>query len=155
MFGVGRPQQPFVRWRVPVSNGHEHAQDAQLILPQRFQAGAYHGDGQGVECVWGSTDFETKTMSRTLELPEPVYDRLLKAASQSGVTPADWIAERLPSSAPALTSEEARASALERLQRCAVSSGMRRGGDNDRIDTDLVREYEDRHTPTDSGTGPS
>jgi hypothetical protein len=36
-------------------------------------------------------------MSRSLELPDPVFDALEKAASASGTTPAGWIAAQLPS----------------------------------------------------------
>lgn len=34
-------------------------------------------------------------MSHTLELPDAVYDALQQAAASDGVTPADWIAERV------------------------------------------------------------
>ncbi len=37
-------------------------------------------------------------MSRTLALPEAVYAALREAAEASGMTPADWIAARLPRS---------------------------------------------------------
>jgi hypothetical protein len=35
-------------------------------------------------------------MSRSLELPNSIYQALLDAAGASGVTPVDWIAQRLP-----------------------------------------------------------
>lgn len=44
-------------------------------------------------------------MSRTIELPDPVYTALQEAASASGLTPAAWIAAHLPS-APQPAGEE-------------------------------------------------
>jgi hypothetical protein len=35
-------------------------------------------------------------MSQPLELPDEVYSALQEAAAESGMTPADWIAARLP-----------------------------------------------------------
>jgi hypothetical protein len=35
-------------------------------------------------------------MSQSLELPDPVFDALLKAASASGTTPVGWIVAHLP-----------------------------------------------------------
>jgi hypothetical protein len=35
-------------------------------------------------------------MSRTVELPDDVYQRLEEEASAAGATPAEWIAARLP-----------------------------------------------------------
>jgi len=35
-------------------------------------------------------------MSKALDLPDSVYSALQKAAEESGTTPADWIAARLP-----------------------------------------------------------
>lgn len=34
-------------------------------------------------------------MSRTIELPDSVYEALREEAAASGITPADWIASRL------------------------------------------------------------
>lgn len=36
-------------------------------------------------------------MSKSLELPDPLFDALERAAITSGTTPAGWIAARLPS----------------------------------------------------------
>jgi hypothetical protein len=36
-------------------------------------------------------------MSQFLELPDPLYDSLKRAAEASGTTPAGWIAAHLPS----------------------------------------------------------
>jgi hypothetical protein len=36
------------------------------------------------------------TMSRMIELPDPVYDALHEAAAAHGLTPAAWIAAHLP-----------------------------------------------------------
>jgi hypothetical protein len=35
-------------------------------------------------------------MSKSLELPDPVYDALEQAASDCGTTPVGWIASKLP-----------------------------------------------------------
>lgn len=47
-------------------------------------------------------------MSRTIELPEADYARLERAAAAEGVTPAEWITERLPASADVQTSPPAK-----------------------------------------------
>jgi hypothetical protein len=39
---------------------------------------------------------ETQAMSHQIELPDTVYNTLLKIAEQEGTTPAEWIAEQLP-----------------------------------------------------------
>lgn len=39
-------------------------------------------------------------MSRTVELPDDVYQRLEEEASAAGTTPAEWIAARLPDGCP-------------------------------------------------------
>lgn len=38
-------------------------------------------------------------MSRTLELPDPIFADLEEAAAEAGLTPAAWIAARLPTAA--------------------------------------------------------
>ena len=91
-------------------------------------------------------------MSRTLELPESVYESLVEAARSSGTTPADWIARRLPVPRPAVT-EAARAAAMERIRRSIVSLGYPTGTDNEQIDADLIRAYGDSHEPADPDRG--
>ena len=89
-------------------------------------------------------------MSRSLELPDPIYDALVEVASASGVAPADWIASRLPFvAAPARSGNEG-SSPMNRLLRHAgaVSLGHGTGTDNDAIDADLAREYGDPHGET-------
>jgi hypothetical protein len=85
-------------------------------------------------------------MSRLLELPEPIYEALVEAARASGVAPADWIATKLPREfVPG--PREAEQAALERLLRHAGSFdlGHPTGTDNEAIDADLAREYDDTH----------
>jgi hypothetical protein len=97
-------------------------------------------------------------MSRTLELPDRVYEALLEAAGARGIAPADWIAEQLPSSpspaeasAPRVTGN-ARQAALDRLLQHTVSLGRPTGSDSELIDADLAREYAASHdVPTDQG----
>ncbi len=82
-------------------------------------------------------------MSRTLELPESVYEALVEEARASGLAPADWIASKLSRG-----SEDAGPSTeLERLLRHAGSIDLGRptGTDNEGIDADLAREYSDSH----------
>jgi hypothetical protein len=40
-------------------------------------------------------------MSRTIELPDPVYAALEQAARANGTTPAEWIAAHIPAATPA------------------------------------------------------
>jgi hypothetical protein len=47
-------------------------------------------------------------MTRPLDLPEPIYDALVQAASTSGTTPVGWIAAHLPPVAPAAATNGAR-----------------------------------------------
>jgi hypothetical protein len=84
-------------------------------------------------------------MSRSLELPDSIYKGLLEAAGASGVTPVDWIAERLPrkdESSPTVANRQA---ALARLLQHTVSIGEPTGASNEQIDADLAREYADPH----------
>jgi hypothetical protein len=97
-------------------------------------------------------------MSRTLELPDSVYEALLKAAGARGIAPADWIAEQLPpspSQAKASASRVAgnvRQAALDRLLQQTVSLGRPTGADNALIDVDLAREHAASYdVPTDRG----
>lgn len=89
-------------------------------------------------------------MTRTLELPEEVYERLIQAARHGGLSPANWIAERLPKpeEEKSLDSESLRA-ARERLWNCVVSVDHAVGTDNEQIDADLARSYLDPHDETD------
>jgi hypothetical protein len=86
----------------------------------------------------------------TLELPETVYEALVRAARESGSTPAEWVAARLPPNGasgdgkPEPTEDEIRA-ANARLRATIVSYGSPIGTDNEAIDADLAREYGDDH----------
>jgi len=92
-------------------------------------------------------------MSEThlLELPQPVFTALTRAAAASGTTPAAWIAANLPgwatasvASAPAAPTEQY-AAADDQLDAHIVSLGHATGTDNAAIDADLIRAYEDDH----------
>ena len=97
-------------------------------------------------------------MSRTLELPDPVYDALVRAAKASGETPVDWIAARLPRAGngngrweSAMPTDEEIAKANAVLREHIVDLGRPAGCDNEQIDADLAREYGDDHaSPTNS-----
>jgi hypothetical protein len=84
-------------------------------------------------------------MSRSLELPDAIYKGLLEAAGASGVTPVDWIAERLPSKDESSPTVAERQAALARLLQHTVSLGKTTGADNQQIDIDLAREYANAH----------
>ncbi len=90
-------------------------------------------------------------MSRTLELPEPVYEDLVEATRATGTTPSDWIARRLTESRPrqpqGVSGVERRAALARVLSHC-VSRGHPTGSDNEQIDADLAREYADTHEPS-------
>ena len=95
---------------------------------------------------------EETSMSRTLELPDPVYDALVEAAKATGETPVGWITARLPratsgngrSQLPMPTDEEI-AQAHARLRQHIVDYDRPLGCDNEQIDADLAREYGDDH----------
>jgi hypothetical protein len=97
-------------------------------------------------------------MSRTLELPDSVYEALLQAARARGMAPAEWITAQLPRSESgakesiSLAPAQDRKAALERLFKQTVSLGHPTGADNDLIDADLARAYVDPHqVPSDQG----
>ena len=77
-------------------------------------------------------------MTRTLELPEAVYDALVEAARSRGVAPSEWIASRLPRPARPPVSEVDREAAVARLLRFAgtVSLGHPTGIGNVQLDAD-------------------
>lgn len=90
----------------------------------------------------------------TLDVPEPLYLIVSSAADERGVTPADWIVDRIaeeldqPRSGREMNPLDGSVSksaleADERLMRMLGSfdSGDPHSADNDRIDADLAREY--------------
>lgn len=85
-------------------------------------------------------------MTRILRLSEKSYNALAKAADRSGISIVDRIARRLPDTVAAsdcgLTVAEI-ASANARLESCIVDYGRALGTDNEDIDADLARAYED------------
>ena len=91
-----------------------------------------------------------KTM--TLELPDEVYEVVERTAQASSQPAAAWIAERVPmllptrKAQPVLTPEE-REAAMARLSRHfgRVNSGDPDSANNERIDADLMREYDNNH----------
>ena len=88
----------------------------------------------------------------TLELPDEVYEELLRTARESQLPPAQVAAARVAAGfsarqpRPILTPEE-REAARQRLLRHAgaVSSGDPDSANNEWIDADLVREYANNH----------
>jgi hypothetical protein len=86
-------------------------------------------------------------MTRTLELPEPVYDALVEEARARGIAPSEWIASRLPLPRRQV-SEAERKAARELMYAHIFSLGHATGTDNEQIDADLAREYGDTHEPS-------
>ncbi len=87
-------------------------------------------------------------MRRTLRLRDEVYQALKEAARDSGLALEEWIASHLPAVAARnggtpTAKEIARANA--RMRRHIISSGQPGPCDNEQIDADLAREYEDDH----------
>lgn len=80
-------------------------------------------------------------MSQMLELPDELYNKLLTEGRRTGVSPADWISEKLPKASGATLSEQRRQEANARLERHIVSLGYPTGIDNEAIDADLAKEY--------------
>jgi hypothetical protein len=86
----------------------------------------------------------------TLQLPDPVFAAVKKAAEYAGTTPGTFIVRRLSAefNGKVRTPEE-----LEEARRRfwnfmgSVHSGDSRAGDNERIDADLAREYGNTHDP--------
>jgi len=91
-----------------------------------------------------------KTM--TLELPDEVYEEVMRTARESQLPPTQVVAARVAAGflprkpRPVLTPEEHEA-ARQRLLRHAgaVNSGDPNSADNERIDADLSREYGSNH----------
>jgi len=79
-----------------------------------------------------------------LELSEPVYQALLRAARERGVAPEEWVVDRLPKfegEPPDVVPPEVR----DLLWRHIVTTGDPTPIDNEQIDADLARAYEDPH----------
>ena len=81
---------------------------------------------------------------------DEVYEACQQIATKYGRTEEEvvleWLAKRASKQRPTLTEEESRAAWERLLQHAgAVSSGDPRSADNDRIDTDLAREYGSTH----------
>jgi hypothetical protein len=84
----------------------------------------------------------------TLELPDNIYEPLLKVAEKAELPLEEWILARLQIYVPSVAlSEQERAKAMARLMRHAgaVNLGHPTGVDNESIDADLAREYSSAH----------
>jgi hypothetical protein len=88
----------------------------------------------------------------TLELPDEVYEEILRTARENQLPPAQVAAARVTAGfpvrkpQPVLTPED-RESALARLTRHfgRANSGDPNSANNERIDADLAREYAGNH----------
>jgi hypothetical protein len=95
---------------------------------------------------------ERPTMSESLsiELPDEISDAIQATARKTGQPPQqlalEWLTRQAPRARPKLPPAELEA-ARQRLRRHfgAVKSGNPQSADNDQIDADLVREYENPH----------
>jgi hypothetical protein len=95
-------------------------------------------------------------MSRnlTLDMPEPVFEAIQRAAADAGITPTQWILDLLVQQLPRAEGRPFDPRTPEEKQRAidnfrALCGSVRlsdpTGSDNDRIDADLAREYADTH----------
>lgn len=83
-------------------------------------------------------------MSQTLELSEPVYEAVLQAAEERGITPEEWVADHLPKrngERPDAVPPEVR----DLLWRHVVVAGDPAPVTNEEIDAELARAYGDPH----------
>jgi len=83
-----------------------------------------------------------------LELPDNVYEPLVKVAEKAELSLEEWILARLRAYVPPVVlSEQERAEAMARLMQHAgaVNLGRPTGADNESIDADLAREYSNAH----------
>src|SRR4051794_22217539 len=80
--------------------------------------------------------------SRTIKLPESVYEALQAAARAEGLTPADWLAAHLPHPANEHGEIPTVADATDPdawLEECIVTAPQAVGVQNEQIDADLAR----------------
>ena len=84
----------------------------------------------------------------TLELPDNVYQPLVKVVEKTGKPLEEWILAQVRAHMPQVVlSERERAEAMARLTRhaAAVDLGHPTGADNESIDVDLAQEYGRMH----------
>lgn len=85
----------------------------------------------------------------TLEIPDEVFRSIQKQAESKGDTAEKFILEIVLKNAPQKTSGNSENSdeAEKRFARHfgAINSGDPRSADNEKIDADLIRAYEDTH----------
>lgn len=84
----------------------------------------------------------------TLDMPDELYEPLVRAARQVKQPIEKWVLVRLGAQLRgASISEEGCAADMDRLIRHAgaVNLGYPTGADNERIDADLAREYDSPH----------
>jgi len=84
----------------------------------------------------------------TLNVPDELYEPMMKAARQVKHPIEEWVLMRLGAQLRgASISEEGYAGDMDRLMRHAgaIHLGDPTGADNERIDADLAREYDSPH----------
>jgi hypothetical protein len=82
----------------------------------------------------------------TLELPDNIYQPLVKVAEETGKPLEEWILAQLQARVPRVVlSEQERAEAMARLMghAGAVNLGHPTGADNESINVDLASEHQD------------
>ncbi len=87
-------------------------------------------------------------MTRSLDLPEGIYDAVIAECRAQGVEPAEWVASHLPPPSRRHGSETERKAARAILSARTFSLGRPTGTDNEQIDDDLAPEYPDTHEPS-------
>jgi hypothetical protein len=92
--------------------------------------------------------------SRTIKLPETVYEALHAAARAEGLTPADWLVAHLPHPAEEkgeIPTEADANGSDDWLEECIVTDPRAVGVQNERIDADLARAYAGHGTAPPTG----
>jgi hypothetical protein len=79
--------------------------------------------------------------SRTLRLPETVYQALDAAARAEGLTPSDWLAAHVPCPGQEPADGAGASDDDAWLEECIVTAPHAVGSDNEQIDADLARAY--------------
>jgi len=85
--------------------------------------------------------------SRTIKLPENVYEALQAAAQVEGLTPSDSLTLHLTHPAKSNSQGQAESATDDWLEECIVTAPQAVGAGNKQIDADLARAYAGKGSP--------
>lgn len=81
-----------------------------------------------------------------IEVSDDAYRQLCQVARHAGESPEEWARKRLEILVPPATpAAKKQPEDFERLRHHVVSAPQALGSDNESIDRDLIREYENTH----------